>query len=406
MNREERAVTRLPWLVMVPWFVLAAGALALPNPAPGSSRLDFHFAADTAEWLSIDSELWPLVLVPLRVEGVPALGIVDSGAGLTVLSDSLARELSLTEGQAARARGAGGERSARLVEGVDLQFGALALTDRRVVAVDLSGVRRATGLPVMAIVGADVFREFVVDLDYPRRRMRLRDPRAWTYEGSGTVVPARSSGGQWRLSGSLEGEPETAFDIDTGSDETLTVYAAYAEEHGLLDHRETVEMVQAGIGGTRSVRAGTVARIEVAGYPLQDVPIVFDEGRVGAMADRVNGGNLGAGILSRFRVIFDVPHDRIVLEPGDLQAPFPRDRSGLQARWTGEHLEVVHVAPGSPAAEAGWEVGDRIVSIDGMEVGPDTRLELRGWNERPEGTRVTLVDASGQRRVMELRDYY
>ena len=67
---------------------------------------------------------------------------------------------------------------------------------------------------------------------------------------------------------------------------------------------------------------------------------------------------------------------------------------------------MVQVIPGTFAAEGGWEAGDRIVSIEGVRVSPDTRFELRGRIERPEGTRVTFVDASGQRRFIELRDSY
>ena len=67
---------------------------------------------------------------------------------------------------------------------------------------------------------------------------------------------------------------------------------------------------------------------------------------------------------------------------------------------------MVRVIPGSPAAEVGWEAGVRIVSIDGVRVSPDTRLELRGRNERPGGIWVTLVDASAQRRSIELRGSY
>ena len=397
---------RRPSLLLVAWLVLSTTGLTAPDKSSASSILEFHLAPDTAKWLSIDSVLWPVAVVPLRIEGHEVLGIVDSGAGLTVLSDSLARALSLGEGRAARARGAGGDRASRLIEGVALQIGGVALADRRVVAVDLSEVRRATGLPITAIIGADVFRDFVLDVDYPRRRMRLHEGRGWFYDGAGTEHPVRSAGGQWQLPGRLEGGPATVFDIDTGSDETLTVYAAYAEEHGLLAQRQTAEMLQAGIGGNRIVRAGTLARIQVAGYSLEDVPVVFDQGRPGAMADRSGGGNLGAGILSRFRVIFDVPHGRLVLEPADLEAPFPRDRSGLQVRWSGDHLEVVHVVPGSPAAETGWEAGDRIVAVDGVSIGPGARSELEGWNEQPEGTRVILIDGAGRRRVLKLRDYY
>jgi hypothetical protein len=45
-------------------------------------------------------------------------------------------------------------------------------------------------------------------------------------------------------------------------------------------------------------------------------------------------GNLGANILSRFRIVFDYSRSCLWLEPGlDLGAPFPKDESGRFLQW-------------------------------------------------------------------------
>jgi C-terminal processing protease CtpA/Prc len=69
-------------------------------------------------------------------------------------------------------------------------------------------------------------------------------------------------------------------------------------------------------------------------------------------------------------------------------------------------LDVFFVAPGSPAAEAGWAIGDRIVSVDGAPIGPDWFDERWKWARGEPGTVVRLGLADGTERTLVLRTYY
>jgi len=110
-------------------------------------------------------------------------------------------------------------------------------------------------------------------------------------------------------------------------------------------------------------------------------------------------GNLGAGILTRFRVIFDYAHDCLWLEPrpGTDILPFERNRSGLLTDRREGALEVLFVAPGSPAEAAGWKTGERITAVDGMPVGP---AYVSWWTVRVSGGRQHRpADAGGRDRA-------
>jgi C-terminal processing protease CtpA/Prc len=119
-------------------------------------------------------------------------------------------------------------------------------------------------------------------------------------------------------------------------------------------------------------------------------------------------GNLGAGILSRFRVVLDHPHDKMYLTAAaDAQTrPFDRNHLGMVLRIEPDHLAVVFVAPNGPAAAGGWKVGDRIVAVDGQPVGSAVSGTSINWLSRPVGTRVVLTDGKGQTRPVVLATYY
>jgi C-terminal processing protease CtpA/Prc len=80
-------------------------------------------------------------------------------------------------------------------------------------------------------------------------------------------------------------------------------------------------------------------------------------------------GNIGGQILGRCRVTFDYPRSRIAFEPTDgFERPFETDMSGMSISRRPEGTMVRYVNPGTPAAESGVQVGDRVVTVDGEPV--------------------------------------
>jgi C-terminal processing protease CtpA/Prc len=78
----------------------------------------------------------------------------------------------------------------------------------------------------------------------------------------------------------------------------------------------------------------------------------------------------------------------------------------LQADLRGDQLEVVFVAPGSPAARGGWRAGQRIRAIDGHAIRPDYAATQQQWLYGPAGAKVVLTDSKGAHRSLTLAEYY
>jgi hypothetical protein len=156
------------------------------------------------------------------------------------------------------------------------------------------------------------------------------------------------------------------------------------------------------------MRVATLRSVTIAGYDLRNVPAAFQATDVrGAFDTKRQEGNLGAGILSRFRVLFDYSRMCLWLEPGpDLGAPFAKDKSGLALQWADGALVVEFVAPGSPAAEAGWKGGERVTALDGHPAGPDWTKTFTEWADAKAGSEVRLTLADGTERTLVLKEYY
>ena len=136
----------------------------------------------------------------------------------------------------------------------------------------------------------------------------------------------------------------------------------------------------------------------------------LSEAKAGSFSDPNYEANVGSGLLKRFVTTFDYSRKIMYLKPLD---PPPADAGNFDRSrpWTkaaDKGFEVVYVAPGGPAEQAGIAKGDFITAIEGKpaksEELSDARTLLRSL---PAGSVVTLALLRGtDRRTVKvtLRD--
>jgi hypothetical protein len=112
----------------------------------------------------------PLILLETTVNGKgPYRFVLDTGAGLTMISPELAKKVEVQGDEAQKAVGAGGN--------IDVHFGtvkALAIGETRIEALkvgimDLSGISKAIDTNIDGIIGYNFLSRFRVSVDYPKQ---------------------------------------------------------------------------------------------------------------------------------------------------------------------------------------------------------------------------------------------
>lgn len=380
-----------------------------PGVAPEERLFRLPPGVTTTAWLPIELHYNRYIYLQGSVDGVKTDVLLDSGAGMTVLDTAMAGRLGRESKGALPAEGVGGTTTAGLVEGVTVELGGLTLGPLVAATLDFSDIARQMGRGLPVVLGKELFHALVVDLDYPNARIRFIDPAAFSYDGPGRrceLLPGDD--GHKRLRMAVEGLPEAIFALDTGQGAALTVFRKYADDNHLLDGRRTTTAVGGGVGGSTDLLTARLKKVSLAGYELDDVPTSFHRHDVGGAFDTAKlAGNVGAGILARFRVIFDYPHGCLWLEPGkDFGAPQARDKIGLSVEREEGVLVVRHVAAGSPAETAGWKTGERIAALDGKPVDADWWKVWSVWAHTPAGLEVALTMADGTVRKLTQADFY
>jgi hypothetical protein len=349
--------------------------------------------------------------VEVNLNGKPYVFLFDTG-GRNVLTPTTARELGLTT-QGALHGGGVGERSEDfgLTRVAHMEIGGAHLENQVFVVIALESMGNVEGQPITGIFGYEVFKRFIVRTDYERRQITLSDSGSFEYSGSGTRVPFTFADTNPLVNGEVDGLKGT-FTLDTGSRASLDLSSPFVVRNDLVKRWNAKFHGVSGWGAGGAARS-YFARPKIfllAGIPIPAPVVGLSKQRKGAESDIYVAGNVGAGILKRFNIVWDYPHMQIFFERNENTAqPDVFDRAGLWANLGGHGFTVIDVYSGGPADQAGLKTGDDIVSVDGRAAGGDMSLpEFRQYLKGTPGTSVTLnILRGGQSLVVKvtLRDF-
>jgi hypothetical protein len=400
---------------------IAAGAFAMP--APPSS--DFSLAGGASS-TSVPFELLNNhIYLDVKLGGKGPFRLLCDTGGANIVTPDLARTLGLKPEGALQGRSVGDKsEDVGLVKVASLEVGGATLRDQVFAVFNLGPLTSAEGAPVHGLIGYEVFKRFVVRVDYEHRTMTLTLPAAFSYHGGGVVVPFKFDEHVPQVAGSIDGIAG-AFDIDTGSRASVDLLGSFVEQHGLrARYAPKVEGVAGwGVGGPARAQFARAGTLRLGGLEVSRPPIELTLQTKGAFTDKYVAGNVGGALLSRFNVTFDYSRQQVIFERferdgrkggGGSDESIPFDRAGAWLNLAEEAppalpaFEVIDVYAGGPAAEAGLRPGDHIVEVDGKT---PADLPLPALRERlrndPPGTRVRItVLRAGVRdeTVLVLRD--
>jgi len=261
----------------------------------------------------------------------------------------------------------------------------------RVALYPLTGLSEASGRLQVGLVGHDVLQHYAVEIDYRLRRVRLFDPLAYRYTGTGATVPFNADADLPLLRAQLEVRGRRPIParllLDTGaSGLCLILTTPFAEQQGL---GRVAPAIEAPIGtGLVGDLHGTIVRLQqlrLGGVKVRSPTTGLGGEYKGFLARTDIDGVIGNSVFEGSRLIVDYVGRRAIVEPGPGDGSLcDFDMSGLRlaARGPGlAHIVVDYVIPGSPSAEAGIAVGDELLLIDGRGVAEgnlsDARKALR-----------------------------
>ncbi|MEJ7624847.1 MAG: aspartyl protease family protein [Pyrinomonadaceae bacterium] len=328
-----------------------------------------------------------LVLLQGKVnDSAPVWFIFDTGADSTVIDAEFAKTLRLKP--AGRIVGTGGAGTAEAVKfkTVSMQFPNIEISNLTIYGLPIDSFSSPLGKKIGGVIGYDIIKEFVVEIDYAARKINLYKPESYQYSGAGEIFPLMFEENLPFVQASFAFEKRVPisgkFEIDSGSTGAVLFNTPFVKKHGLLKSiSQTSETRIGGVGGTAQAFLGRVKNIALGRFTLENPVARFSQATRGDYASAKYDGLIGGEILRRFRTIFDYSRKRMILEPNALVfGPFEIDMSGMKLVADGDDLSVVlvdDVKPKTPAAETGVSGGDIITAIDNRPVKEFTLEQIR-----------------------------
>ena len=344
------------------------------------------------------------ILIKVRINNsAPLSFILDTGDKVAIIDIGKAKSLGLTLEGSVNVGGAGaGTLKGSMVRDATLNVVGLdGITQPVVMAIPLDGFAPRFGHAIDGIIGADFIGQFAMEIDYPGRVLRFYDKAKFDYSGSGEAIPLTFVHGGYPVIASeilIAGRQpiKGRFVVDIGSGAALALHRPFVEREELLAATpKTIRAIgSGGAGGKVTGRSGRIAGIRIGRHLIENLPTLFSEDKTGAFANSELQGNIGALILSKFKVIFDYSRARMILEPNaslpDLILPAG---SGLRMIADGADYKTYRVdelLEESPATEAGFQTGDVVLSVDGRPAAEFTLTSLHELLEKPSTRKISV----------------
>ena len=275
--------------------------------SPASTRVKFRLAGAAQ----------PLILVPVQVnDSGPFDFILDTGAGMSLLTSELAAQLGVKILGVKAGQTAGGKVSVSLAKVESLAVGEAKLDNVDVAVVDLGHLGKTVGATIEGDIGHNFLKHFRVTIDYRGSELRFEDPNRIDSFGhtAKTEVPIRLANPAKPLilvDVYANGRGSYQFAIDTGTSTTAITPEA-ARQLGV----ETSPIGPITTGSARvSASAGNLKSFQVGGARIDSMPVIvadfFDalSSVVGAKLD----GIVGYNFLRNYKVVIDYPNELLSL---------------------------------------------------------------------------------------------
>jgi hypothetical protein len=383
------------------------------NSATQAQVIGFHFKEAKKTKVKIPFRQYNnLIVVSLLVNNSrDTLNFVlDTGVSYTLITDPAVRErFGLTCLRDIKISGLGKEEA---LNGCVLQvdkigIGKHIVAKKHTVIIlerDVLELSAYAGVHIHGLLGYDFFSRFVVQIDYPSQRLVITNPEAFIppkKEKNTQEIPITIEDMKPYLQAKAVTHLDTAtlkLLIDTGAGHSLSLDCG---THPAIQVPTRFLSSQLGMTLNGAVD-GAVARInslEIANFHLKGVITTFPDSISLALRKNVQTvfrhGNIGCGILSRFRLIFDYTHQKLYLKPNrQYREPFEFSTSGIELTASPpyyEDIKVGGVRANSPADKVGLRRGDKIIAIDDQLVKNMKLGEVYKLLNQAAGKRISIL---------------
>ncbi|WP_277926372.1 aspartyl protease family protein [Aestuariivivens sediminicola] len=360
-----------------------------------------------------------LIVFPVKINGVELSFLLDTGVSKPIIfnilnvSDSL--RIKNTESIYLRGLGEGESVEALKSSNNVFQIGDAINLNQDLYAVYDSNLNFAPrlGIPIHGIIGFDLLKDLVVEINYAHKYIRLTEPPQFKYKACKKCdrLNLEFYNNKPYLNATVtidQKEIPVKLLIDSGGSDALWLFED--ESLGIRSGEKFFnDFLGHGLSGSVYGKRSRVDAFTLKGYTLKNVNVAFPDSSSISYARRIKdrNGSISGNILKRFNVIIDYRRAIVTFKKnGYFKSKFTYNKSGIELAHDGLRLvrerdasinpvnglernentngtrivldtryklslkpafSIVELRAGSPAEKAGLKIGDQLLVINGKQ---------------------------------------
>lgn len=358
-----------------------------------------------------------LMIIPIEVNGTELSFVLDSGVGTPILfnlADQDSIQLNNVTEITINGLGEGDPINALKSTGNFIKLGSVKNVSQDIYVVMDAGINFSPnlGVPVHGIIGYDLFRDFVVDINYTNKAIKFYNPETYKHKISKnsrvldmSVIRKKAYLNARVLVKGTEEIPVRLL-MDTGSSDAVWLFE---DDRLQIPNKYYEDFLGQGLAGDIYGKRTKIHHLKISDFILKDAKAAFPDMKTfnSIMDFGGRNGSLGGEVLKRFNLVFDYANRKVILKKNsNFSKLFQYNISGINLqhagiRYVSERIAdrngVVHsdektygdvqivlqgatrlsvvpeivvsgIRQGSPAHSAGLQEGDVILAVNGKRI--------------------------------------
>lgn len=322
-----------------------------------------------------------LIIIPVNINDSDTLNfILDTGVRIPIITElPFINKLNLNYLLPVQIQGLGDEGTLTAYRSANnnIKLGELTAWNQEVhLVLDESfQISQMLGIPVHGLIGFNLFKDYIVRIDYINEKLTLYDPEHYKYRDrkKDIILPLHLEGNKPFVrinvvTDDLQEVPVKLL-VDTGASDALWLSEKSDERIGLpQNHIET--FLGKSLSGDLYGIKGRIDGVWVGPIELSKPIVSFPNSEIIEQLISANdrNGTLGAEILRRFKVTIDYRNNRLTLRPTSrIKEAFNYNMSGMEVMNPIPGLPIftiISIRENSPAYDAGLKENDQILSLN------------------------------------------
>ncbi|HLT53679.1 MAG TPA: aspartyl protease family protein [Flavobacteriaceae bacterium] len=383
-----------------------------------------------------------LILIPVTVNGESLTFLLDTGVSKPILFnfEGIEDVLHIKHSERIFLRGLGGGEPVAALKssGNKVSVGDAYNADLQLYIIYDSTLNFAPrlGVPVHGIIGYDVFKDLVVEINYSNSHIKFHNQESYVPKNCKKceVFSLEFHHNKPYLKAAVEMNGEqipVKLLIDSGGSDALWLFENDSAGIGLGDNNAFQDFLGHGLSGSVYGKRSKVDRFYLKDFSLKKANVAFPDSSSVSVSKHIEGrnGSVSGNILKRFNLVFDYKRATLTLKKNRFfKEAFKYNYSGIELEHTGlrlvteevEHgkyddytntaedfatrvvinksyrtsvkpaFTIVELRKDSPAERAGLQLGDVILSVNGRQTHDMQLQKVMAMFYDDEGTVIRL----------------